>query len=437
MNIQPMAHIGTKELISLPEYGINNVPAKVDTGADSSAIWASQITDHDGELSFVLFGPASPHYSGQVIRTRRYSMVNIKNSFGHQENRYRVNLKIRMAGRIIKVRVTLANRSNNRYPVLIGRRTIKGKFLVDVSKHNLPKTTRSLLFLYNDGISSPLEFIKSARQSGLEIVGAKYDDLIFRTGQTNKISISGSGVDLADFAMVYFNRIGRQHRGSTHIAAAIAEYLAARNIDFIDESVILDQDPSKMHQYVVLTDNKIAVPQTIFMYPELLAQNYEMIIKEFGLPFVLKDDLGKRSRHRYFIANKTDFDRALAMAREDAVWLLAQKYIDNDSNYRLLVMGSRVEVVIKRSHNQFKDDNRLGDIELASLQDLPDSVVDAAVAAVRLLHLQVAGVDMMQDKSTKLWYCLEVNKSPQIYSGQYINDKQAGLIRYLKRRLGD
>ncbi len=434
MSAQPMAHLGTKELIGLPEYGINGVPAKIDTGADSSAIWASQITEQEGELSFVLFGPASPHYKGQVIRTRQYSIVQVKNSFGHQEHRYKVNLKIRMADRNIKVRITLANRSSNRYPVLIGRRTIKGKFLVDVSKHNLSKTTQSLLFLYSDGINSPTDFFQYAQKEGLEIIGAKYDDLIFRTGKTNKITIASNGEDLANFAMVYFNRTG-PHRGSGHIASAIAKYIEARNVDFIDESVVYDQDPSKLHQYIVLTDNKINIPRTIFMYPAKLAENYEMIVKELGLPFILKDDLGKRSRHKYFIDDKADFDRAITLAGEAQVWLLAQRYIDNDSNYRLLVMGGRVEAVIKRSQDGNK--KKLGLQTLAKLSDLPDELVNDAVAAARLLKLQIAGVDVMQDKSTKLWYCLEVNKSPQIYSGQFIDHKQAGLLRYLKRRLND
>ncbi len=437
MATQYMPHIGTKELVGLPDYGINDVPAKVDTGADSSAIWVSQIQEKAGELSFVLFGPVSPFYTGEIIRTRQFSMVKVKNSFGHEQERYKVNLKIRIADRNIKVRITLADRSSNRYPILIGRRTIKGKFLVDVSKINLPKTTHSLLFLYSEGKSSPNDFFNYANQSGLSIYGANYEDIIFRTGDNNKISILRTGEDLASFAAVYFNRVASSHRGYGHIASAIAQYLEARNVEFIDRSVINAQDPSKLHQYIVLTDHHIRVPQTIFMFNDQMAENYDMIVQELGLPFVLKDDLGKRGRHRYFIENKADFDRALSQCKEELVWLLAQKYVVNDTNYRLLVMGDRVEVVIRRSQAANNSKKTLDNTTLVDISEIPQKVLRDSVLAAKLLQLQIAGVDVMQDKSTKLWYCLEVNKSPQIYSGQYIDAKQAGLVRYLKRRLPD
>ena len=131
-----LVQIGINLLISLPDDGVYDVPAKIDTGADSSAIWASQIEVNDGELSFVLFEKDSPHYTGKVIKTKEFTTSKIKNSFGHVERRYKVKLKAEIAGRLINVRFTLANRGNNSYSVLIGRKTLHGKFLVDVShKH--------------------------------------------------------------------------------------------------------------------------------------------------------------------------------------------------------------------------------------------------------------------------------------------------------------
>ena len=135
------------EIIGSTEYidvaGIKNVPAKIDTGADSSSIWASHIHVSRGRiLSFCLFDEKSPFFTGKEIKRRDYRVVMVRNSSGHEQIRYRTKLLLTLKGRKIKAMVTLSDRSNNNYPVLIGKRTISGRFLVDVSK-NCPKSTRN------------------------------------------------------------------------------------------------------------------------------------------------------------------------------------------------------------------------------------------------------------------------------------------------------
>ncbi|MGH7239631.1 MAG: hypothetical protein ACREHG_06145, partial [Candidatus Saccharimonadales bacterium] len=60
--------IGHNELVDFPELKFSGVPAKIDTGADSSAIWASSIKlDVKGVLSAVLFGNESQFFTGETI----------------------------------------------------------------------------------------------------------------------------------------------------------------------------------------------------------------------------------------------------------------------------------------------------------------------------------------------------------------------------------
>jgi hypothetical protein len=126
--------IGRHTSISFPSFGIKKVPAKVDTGADSSSLWASDVAEVNGLLSYKLFAPSSIFFTGQEIKTKQYQKSYIKNSFGHTEQRYKVKVPIQVEGRHINASFTLADRSLNTFPVLIGRRTLQGKFLVDVSK---------------------------------------------------------------------------------------------------------------------------------------------------------------------------------------------------------------------------------------------------------------------------------------------------------------
>lgn len=128
--------IGRAERVAFPSLKVAKVPAKIDTGADSSSIWCSQIELHKGELKCVFFGPASKFYSGQVVGFSKgeFDVTRVANSFGKKEIRYKVKLPIDIQGRVIKASFTLSDRSSKLYPVLIGLSTLRGKFLVDASK---------------------------------------------------------------------------------------------------------------------------------------------------------------------------------------------------------------------------------------------------------------------------------------------------------------
>jgi glutathione synthase/RimK-type ligase-like ATP-grasp enzyme len=125
--------IGRAEPISFKEGEVHNLTAKIDTGAYRSSVWATDIEERDGMLYFTLLGPASPCYSGQQLKTKRYQLVEVENSFGHKEQRYSVFLKVEIAGRKIRSNFTLSNRASKTYSVLIGRKLLKNRFIVDVS----------------------------------------------------------------------------------------------------------------------------------------------------------------------------------------------------------------------------------------------------------------------------------------------------------------
>lgn len=126
--------IGHNVLIDFVGH-VEGVPAKVDTGADKSSVWVSKIdVNTDGQLSFVLFGKKSPYYTGEVIKPAHFSATRVRSSTGHEQVRYRTELLVNIAGKQVKALFTLSDRSLNTYPVLIGRRTLHNKFVVDVAQ---------------------------------------------------------------------------------------------------------------------------------------------------------------------------------------------------------------------------------------------------------------------------------------------------------------
>jgi hypothetical protein len=117
------------------EKSLKNVLAKVDTGAYLGAIWATDIHENGGVLYFTLFGAKSVYYTGEEHSTTDYKTTTVENSFGQSENRYVVRLPIKpylYAGSYEDMRFSLCDRSMKRYPILLGRDYIRGRFLVDV-----------------------------------------------------------------------------------------------------------------------------------------------------------------------------------------------------------------------------------------------------------------------------------------------------------------
>jgi hypothetical protein len=127
--------IGRTEHIVIPSEGARSIRVKIDTGADRSSIWASNITmSDDGKLSFTLFAPESKYYSGTVYRTKNFEASRVRSAHGGLQVRFRIHLTIILGGKKIRGTFTLADRSKNKYPALIGCKILNKKFLVDVSK---------------------------------------------------------------------------------------------------------------------------------------------------------------------------------------------------------------------------------------------------------------------------------------------------------------
>lgn len=125
--------IGRIEFVSFPELGEKYIEAKIDTGAYTTALHCHDIRMYDDVLYFKLLSPAHEGYTGKELKFTEFRKKEIKNSFGDTEERFIIKTKIKIGERIIKSFISLTDRGTMRYPVLIGRKLLKNKFVVDVS----------------------------------------------------------------------------------------------------------------------------------------------------------------------------------------------------------------------------------------------------------------------------------------------------------------
>jgi len=129
---KPKKIIGRADKIDLPEQDMFAIPSKVDTGAKTSAIWATNIHEQDGKLTFTFFGPQSPLYTGKEYVFSKFERVVVASSIGAEQPRFKISMLVKIRGKKIRASFTLADRSQQAYPVLIGRNALRGKFVVDV-----------------------------------------------------------------------------------------------------------------------------------------------------------------------------------------------------------------------------------------------------------------------------------------------------------------
>ena len=126
--------VGRKTVIQLPDLGGANVRAKIDTGAFRTAVhcesWSLKEINGKEVLEVIIEWEAG---SPVVLQYSKYQKRTIKNSFGQTEDRYCVRTLILIHKKKIQSEISFTNRSGMRYPVLLGRKTIGKKFLVDVS----------------------------------------------------------------------------------------------------------------------------------------------------------------------------------------------------------------------------------------------------------------------------------------------------------------
>lgn len=134
--------IGRSEVLTFVGSEAIDIPAKTDTGAYRSAVHASNIVVRDDDvLQFELLGGHPVCGSmAHVIETKQFQKVIVANSFGHEEERFEVKLKVKVGPKVFFAHFTLADRSKKIYPILLGRKLLNHRFLVDSAETSLNRT---------------------------------------------------------------------------------------------------------------------------------------------------------------------------------------------------------------------------------------------------------------------------------------------------------
>lgn len=127
----PPIVVGWRELVSLPELGLAGIPAKIDTGARTSSLHAHVLDDfvRDGErfVRFAVDWGGERHFCEAI----HVDVRGITSSNGDKQTRFVIKTPLTIGKVKFRAEISLADRSQMQFPMLIGRSALRRRMVVD------------------------------------------------------------------------------------------------------------------------------------------------------------------------------------------------------------------------------------------------------------------------------------------------------------------
>jgi ribosomal protein S6--L-glutamate ligase len=430
---KPLTVIGRAEKIDLLDFDMFEVPAKVDTGADTSAIWATSIEEKDDGLDFVLFGPGAEQYTGVVQRFTKpdYSMTRVANSFGQKELRYKVKLRIRVKDRMIRATFTLSDRSEKVYPILLGRRLLHGKFLVDVTSGDPLAELEEQRAVTLEQELRHIQLQKKSSNSGLRIAILSKGLGNYSTKRLKEEALRrGHDVRVINYAKCYVTLesgkpVVRYKGESLHdidviiprIAANLTSYGSSmvrqfemQNVFTTTTSIATVRSRDKLRSTQLLAKAGVGIPKTVFARET--ADLDDVLDQVGGAPVIIKVASGTHGNGVVLAETKKAAKAVMQAFYVEGVSFIVQEYVAESAgtDIRAFVVNGKVVASMKR---QSLDDDFRSNLHQGgegSIVKLTDEERRTAIKAAKTMGLPICGVDMMRSERGPL--VLEVNSSP-------------------------
>jgi len=133
--------IGRIDKADFPELSLTEIDIKIDSGAYTSSIHCSNIKEitinKENYIQFKLLDPEHNFYNNKEFSTKNYGSKLVKSSNGISEKRFMVATEIIIFDQVFPIHLTLSERKNMKFPVLLGRKFLNKKFVIDTAKKNL------------------------------------------------------------------------------------------------------------------------------------------------------------------------------------------------------------------------------------------------------------------------------------------------------------
>jgi len=130
--------IGWREWVQLPDLGIKQIKAKIDTGARTSSLHAFNIerfyAHGKDKVSFVIHPLQRNDKKIVQCDADLVDMRYVTDSGAHRELRYVILTPMILGGFCHEIEITLTNRAEMRFRMLLGRKALQHHYIIDPSR---------------------------------------------------------------------------------------------------------------------------------------------------------------------------------------------------------------------------------------------------------------------------------------------------------------
>ena len=444
-------YVGWEEWVGLPELNLPALIAKTDTGADTSALHAFNIqTFGKKNNQMVRFGinPIDTDERFAIFCSAKIiDQRNVTSSNGITELRYVIETDMVIGGVTKKIPITLTNRENMKYKMIIGRNALDGfqvspdkSFLQRILSYDLYKKVKKnshrrslrigILSLEPTNYSN-LKIIEAAEENGhfCEILNTKR---CYLNIESDKPEVHYDGKVLPHYDAI-IPRIGPS---ITKYGMAVVRQFEAMGTFCLNSSTSIGTSRDKLAAHQALAFNRIPMPDTAFSNSPRDTEN--IIDLTAGAPLVVKLLESSQGKGVILAETKKAASSVISAFQKLNAPFIVQNFVkdSNGCDLRLFVIGGKVIASMMRSASDDDFRSNLHAGGKASKVKITQNERKIAKQATKAMGLNIAGVDIL--RSSEGPKVLEVNSSPGLQGIETVNNINVAsmIIDYLEKRLG-
>jgi ribosomal protein S6--L-glutamate ligase len=445
--------IGSEEWIRIPELNIPAVKARIDSGAKTSTLHAYNIqTFEDNGKEYVRFDVHPVQHNRRISVRCKAELVGrrvIKSSSGDRQKRYVIKTPITLGGETWDIEVTLTNRDNMGYRMLIGREAMRGRYIVDPEQKfvfgNLSidadklymvtkrprKSLRIAVLASNPELYSNRRIIEAGVTRGHEMIFVDIRQCYINVSSESPAVHYRGGETLYDIDAV----IPRIRPSVTSYGCAVLRHFEHLGAYCLNDAISISRSRDKLRSLQLMVNKGIDIPVTGFAdSPEDTGDIVEMV---GGAPLIVKLLEGTQGKGVVLAQTDKAAESVINAFKSLKANILVQEFVKEAEgrDLRLFVIDGKVIGAMERvaAPGEFRANVHLG----GKAQEVKTTLAERKIAskAAKVMGLKVAGVDIIRSRSGPK--VLEVNSSPGLEGIEGVTHKDiAGeMIDAIERQL--
>lgn len=421
--------LGNEEWCAFEKEGIPAIKARVDSGAKTSSIQASNIKLFTKDsVEWVKFN-VNPIPENRIIQIRFEAKVfakrSIKSSMGISEQRIIIKSMITLGKDTFEIELSLANRDSMEYKMLLGREALSDRFIVDPSASFMLQTysdeeleqkyaaftkektgLKIALLASNPDLFSNKRIIAAGKARGHDMVFLNVQQAYMKfDAKEPQIRYRGGNI-IDEFDAI----IPRIKPSVTFYACALLRQFDAMGAYCLNSADAITQSRDKLLATQLFAKNDIHIPITGFASSPLDTQDLIKMVN--GAPLIIKLLESTQGKGVVLAETSKAAESVINAFKSVNTKILVQEFIKeaNGQDIRCFVVNGKVVASMQRqaAKGEFRANIHQGGT--ASKIKITVEERKLAIKAAKILDLPVAGVDIIRSNKGPL--LLEVNSSP-------------------------